>query len=239
MSRWKGRIRELRHGAVEVVRGLARRTGLYLPREERALRRVRAEVAPGDPAGVLACLDRFAREEAFLMNLGPEKAPLVRRLVAEHGVRRALELGSYVGYGAVVLGEAVGPGGSVVTVEASRRHAEVTRAMVRHAGLADRVEVVSGRAEQVIPRLRDPFDLVLLDHAKEAYLADLQRLERRGLLAPGAVVVADNTGMFADELGPYLDWVRDPARYRSRSHPFTMEYRPEVPDAVEVSVRQG
>jgi predicted O-methyltransferase YrrM len=76
---------------------------------------------------------------------------------------------------------------------------------------------VAGDALRAIPLLPGRFDFALIDAAKADYLDYLRQLEPK--LVPGAVVVADNTGVFRREVKPYLDWVRDPAgRYTSREH---------------------
>ena len=77
--------------------------------------------------------------------------------------------------------------------------------------------------------------LLFLDHAKEAYLADLLALEP--LLAPGCVVVADNVLSFdgGASLKPYLEHVRDTSRYASSTlHEAPVEYSDGEPDGVEV-----
>ena len=68
---------------------------------------------------------------------------------------------------------------------------------------------------------------MLIDAAKEQYLAYLRKVEPR--LAPGAVVVADNTKIFRREVTPYLDHVRGSGRYQSREYDLGA-------DAMEVSV---
>ncbi|PYM83109.1 MAG: hypothetical protein DME09_11945, partial [Candidatus Rokuibacteriota bacterium] len=69
---------------------------------------------------------------------------------------------------------------------------------------------------RVLPLLRSRFDFALIDAAKEEYLDYLRSLEPR--LVRGAVVVADNTGMFRREVMPYLDHVRGSGRYRTREY---------------------
>ena len=99
------------------------------------------------------------------------------------------------------------------------------------AGLGRRVKVVAGDALRVIPLLSGRFDFVLIDAAKEDYLDYLRQLEPK--LVPGAVVVADNTGIFRRDLAPYLEHVRDSAgRWLSREHDFGG-------DAMEVSILRG
>ncbi len=199
---------------------------------------VAANVTEGDAAGVLAAMDHYAREIAFLINIGPDKGDLVREVFdrAPEGPR-VLELGAFVGYSAILFGMKVGDSGRVVSLEIGEQHAEASRRNVAHAGLADRVEIILGDSGESIPNLDGPFDIVFLDHWKDFYKRDLQAIEQHGLLRAGSVVVADNVG---ESFNPteYLEYVRTCGRYDSEHRPAMMEYS-TLPDAVEVSVYHG
>ena len=120
------------------------------------------------------------------------------------------------------------PGGRLVCIEAHPFLATLVEANIEEAGLARRVRVVTGDALRVLPLLPGRFDFVLIDAAKEDYLDYLRQLEPK--LSPGAVVVADNTGIFRRDVSPYLDYVRSTAgRYKSREYEFG-------DDAMEVSI---
>lgn len=208
------------------------------PRSERALAFAKAHARPGDPESVLAALDRFAREQVFLMNVGDRKGEILDAELRRHRPARALEIGAFCGYSAVRMARLLRDWqGRLVSVEADPRAAAVVREMVALAGLGAQVEVVQGKAGAVIPSLRGPFDLVFLDHWKDLYLPDLLRLERQGCLRKGSVVVADNVGLF--DVSPYLEYVRGSGRYDSTGHDSTVEYMESLPDAVEVSVFRG
>ena len=191
----------------------------------------------GDPADVLATMDRYATEERFLMNLGPEKGPLVQELfdrLPEDA--RVLEIGAYCGYSAVLFASKLGPQGRLVSLEVGEESVEAARANVEFAGLSDRVEIFLGASGDSIPTLEGPFDLVFLDHWKDLYKQDLRAIEAHGLLKPGSLVVADNVG---DLFNPaeYLEYVRTCGHYDSEHRAATVEYH-SLPDAVEISVYQ-
>ena len=192
----------------------------------------------GDPADVLRTLDRFATEVRFLMNVGPDKGPLVRELVAKlPDGARVLELGAFCGYSSILFASALGPGSRIVSIEKSEASVEGSRANVDFAGLSDRIEIIHGASSETIPTLEGSFDLVFLDHWKDLYRTDLQLLEEHGLLRPGTIVVADNVGkLFGAQ--PYLDYVRGCGRYDSEHRPAKVEYS-SMPDAVEISVFRG
>ena len=208
-------------------------------RMERDPRRVSAYVAKharaGDPADVLATMDRYAVEEAFLMNLGPDKGDLVQELFAKlPQPARVLELGAYCGYSAVLFASTLGPEGRLVSLEVGAESVEAARANVAHAGLADRVEIIQGDSGETIPTLEGQFDLVFLDHWKDLYKRDLLAIEARGLLKPGSLVVADNVGPHFDPT-EYLEYVRGCGHYACEHRESTIEYSDE-PDAVEIAV---
>jgi predicted O-methyltransferase YrrM len=177
-------------------------------------------------AAMLRLLDRATTRWAFPV-LGPAKGRLVRRLVERRRPRRALEIGSLFGYSAILIADALPPGGRLTCLEAGGFLADMVRWNVKAAGLDRRVRVLTGDARRLIPRLRERFDFVLIDAAKEQYLTYLRRVEPK--LSPGAVVVADNTKIFRREVGSYLDHVRRSGRYRSREYDLGA-------DAMEVSV---
>jgi predicted O-methyltransferase YrrM len=105
--------------------------------------------------------------------------------------RRILEIGTLGGFSAIWLARGAGPQGRVVTLEYEPGHAEVARANLQRAGVADRVEVIVGAALDTLPTLSGgPFDLVFIDADKEnnaAYVEWAVRLAR-----PGSVILVDN-----------------------------------------------
>jgi predicted O-methyltransferase YrrM len=177
-------------------------------------------------ARMLRLMDR-ATTEWRIPNLGREKARLVRRLIERHRPVAALEIGSLLGYSAIVIASAQPPRARLTCIEASDFLAHVVSANVEAAGLRRRVKVIAGDALRVIPLLGGRFDFVLIDAAKEDYLDYLRQVEPK--LRPGAVVVADNTGVFRRDVAPYLAYVRNAGRYVSREYAVR-------DDAMEVSI---
>jgi predicted O-methyltransferase YrrM len=178
---------------------------------------------------MLALMDRATRLWT-IPNIGRAKGRVIRRLIERHRVSRALELGSLLGYSAILIASALPPRGRLICVEQNPYLAKFVRYNTKAAGVGGKVKVVVGEALRVIPLLPGKFDFVLIDAAKEDYLDYLRQLEPR--LRPGAVVVADNTGVFRRDVKPYLEHVRDGGRYVSREYAFG-------DDAMEVSVLRG
>jgi predicted O-methyltransferase YrrM len=108
------------------------------------------------------------------------------------GARAILEIGTLGGYSTIWLARALPAGGKVVTLEANAAYAEVARANIARAGVADVVDVRVGPALDTLPLLaaETPFDLVFIDADKRSnpeYLGWALELSR-----PGTLIVADN-----------------------------------------------
>ena len=179
---------------------------------------------------MLALMDR-ATSLWHIPVVGRAKGRLIRRLIERHRPKRAIEIGSLLGYSAILIAGSLPPGGRLTCLEADPLLASLVEGNAGEAGLARRVRVVVGDALRTIPLISGRFDFVLIDAVKEDYLDYLRQLEPK--LAPGAVIVADNTGLYRRAVAPYLEYVRNGGgRYASREYVFG-------DDAMEVSVRGG
>jgi predicted O-methyltransferase YrrM len=144
---------------------------------------------PSDPA-LDAALAANAAAGLPAIDVSPTEGRLLQILARMVGARDILEIGALGGYSTIHLARALPGGGRLVTLEAAPKHAEVARANINRAGLADRVELIVGPALEALPRLAGPFDFVFIDADKEsnpAYLEHALRLSR-----PGTVIVCDN-----------------------------------------------
>ncbi len=153
----------------------------------------------GEDAALDAALAANAAARLPAIDVSPLQGKLLHILARIAGARRILEIGTLGGYSTIWLARALPEDGRLVTLEAEARHAEVARANIARAGLADRVEVLTGRALDGLPALQGPFDFIFVDADKRGnpdYLAWALRLSR-----PGTVIVFDNVirdGMVSD-----------------------------------------
>ena len=179
---------------------------------------------------MLAVMDR-ATSLWHIPNVGRAKGRVIRRLIDRHRPTRGLEIGSLLGYSAILIAGSLPAGGRLTCIESNDYLAKFVRANVAEAGVASRVKVVVGDALRAIPLLSGRFDLVFIDARKEDYLDYLRQLESR--LTPDALVIADNTGVFRKDVAPYLAYVRDPGGpWQSREYDFG-------DDCMEVSIRKA
>lgn len=115
---------------------------------------------------------------------------LLNLMARSMGARRILEIGTLGGYSAIWLARALPPGGRLVTLEYSPKHAEVARGNLARAGLAELAEIRVGPAREVMRTLSGPFDFFFIDADKETYPAYFRGCLR--LSRPGSVLVFDN-----------------------------------------------
>jgi caffeoyl-CoA O-methyltransferase len=117
--------------------------------------------------------------------------------------KRVLEIGMAIGYSVIHLLNGMGDDGLVVTIEPNEEMIRRATAYIDRAGYAKQVRLEQGFALEVIPRLKDTFDIIYLDALKTEY-ADYLDLSLP-LLRTGGVVIADNLlwgGQVAGGPGP-------------------------------------
>jgi catechol O-methyltransferase len=200
-----------------------------------ALAHVKGKAAQGDVAGILAALDDYGQHHEFLMNVGPEKGPILASTVSRlpRGAQ-VLELGCFCGYSAVLIGNSLPEGARLQGIEVDADSVSVARQMVAYAGLANRVEIIHGSSDKIIPTLEGVFDLVFLDHWKDLYKPDLLALESNRLLRHGSIIFADNVGPFFNP-EEYLRYVRECGHYQTEYHRSHIEYT-DREDGIEISI---
>ncbi len=165
---------------------------------------------------------------SFLPIVGPVKGRILAEEVRKAKPMLALEVGTLTGYSGILIARELPEDGRLITLEIHPDEARRAEENFSRAGVGDRVEVRVGDAREVIPTLGGVFDFLFIDAAKEEYIEYLRLAEPR--MRPGTVVVADNAGIFSDQMKDYLDYVRSGGVYRSR-------YVQVGGDGMEISIR--
>lgn len=138
---------------------------------------------------LLAQMESRAAERGYPIS-DPEVACFLSIVARLARPKLVVELGTNIGYGAIVMARAAGDGARVVTVESSTDLVKEARGNIEAAGLSARVEVRHGLAIPELERIEEPIDMVYVDCVKEEYPRYLEiavpKLSARG------VIVADN-----------------------------------------------
>lgn len=143
-----------------------------------------------------AVLERVARETEqmprSMMLTTPDEAALLTLLARLTGARRALELGTFTGYGAISIARGLAPGGRLTCLELDEKYAEIARRNLEDAGVSDRVEIVVGPAMESLRAIpaEPTFDYVFLDADKTGYPDYYEEIVPR--LLPGGLLLIDN-----------------------------------------------
>lgn len=166
----------------------------------------------GHPQKVLDLIHEFEKQ-TFFMNVGVEKGKIVTDLIAEIQPHTMIELGCYVGYSAILFGDAVRRAGGkrYLSLELNPTFAAISNQLVELAGLRGIVHIIVGRSDTSLHKLYTSgevkhVELMFIDHYKPGYTADLKLCEHLGMISKGSVMAADNVLYPGNP--PYLEYVR-------------------------------
>jgi len=176
---------------------------------------------------ILREIEKMAKKK-FLPTIGSDKGQVLIKIIQKIKPKRVLEIGTLIGYSAILIAKELGRDAHLISIEIHADEAEMARKNIKKAEVATSIEVIVGDAVEVIPSLESKFDMVFVDAEKSEYLVYLQLVESK--LHKDSVIVADNAGIFADEMKDYLSYVRDSGKYRSK-------YVPVGNDGLEISVK--
>ena len=149
------------------------------------------------------------------ISVAPNEGKLLMLLAQICGARKILEIGTLGGYSTIWLARGMASGGTLITLEASAKHAEIARINIARAGLTDVVEVRVGSALDTLPQLvaedRGPFDLIFIDANKDnypEYFAWALKLSRRGSLIVADNVIRDGEVLDSTNNDPRVQGIR-------------------------------
>ncbi len=126
------------------------------------------------------------------MLIGPHEGALLAMLVRLTGARRVLEIGTFTGYSALCMAEALPKNGQLITCEIKPQHAEIARSFFDRSPHGRKIKLQLGPALETLAGLpvSASFDFVFLDADKENYVNYYEVVLPR--LRPGGLIVADN-----------------------------------------------
>jgi caffeoyl-CoA O-methyltransferase len=171
-----------------------------------------------EPA-LFAALAAETREGTSAPNMmvGTLEGRFLSFLVSMLRPQLVLEIGTFTGYSALSMAEALPPGGRIVTCDISEEHVAIARRHIEASPHGDRIDIRVGPAIDTLKGLDGPFDLAFIDADKTGYLDYYEAIVPK--LAPGGVIAVDNvlwSGRVledgkadVDELTPVLRQIND------------------------------
>lgn len=127
---------------------------------------------------------------SYRMLTGHLEGRFLKMLVAISGARRVLEIGTYTGYSAISMAEALPADGMLISCEIDESHAEMARKHISTSPDAAKIEVRVGPAIETIAALKGTFDMVFIDADKTSYRAYYEAVLPR--LSPRGFICIDN-----------------------------------------------
>ncbi len=141
------------------------------------------------------------------MQVGKVEGTLLKLLAAMLDAKRILEVGTYTGYSALCMAEALPDHGVLITCDRSEEFTSVARTFWAKSPHGRKIELRLGDAMETIDALDDtPFDMAFLDADKARYPDYYDRIVPR--LRPGGLLVIDNVLWSGEVLDPKSDDAR-------------------------------
>jgi len=101
-----------------------------------------------------------------------------------------LEIGTYTGYSAICLAKGLKPGGKLYTVEINDELKDFSNSYFKKAGFENTIVQLTVRAQDIVPKLDQVFDLVYIDGDKREYKEYYNIIVRK--TSHGCFIIADN-----------------------------------------------
>jgi caffeoyl-CoA O-methyltransferase len=140
--------------------------------------------------GVIREMEEYAEQHRVPI-IGPAVARLLSLLVQVSGSKRIFEMGSAIGYSTIWLARAAGPKGKVIYTDGDPEKASRAKDYFRRAGVAKRIEVRVGIAQELLKKTPGTFDLIFNDVDKHQYPSALQAALPK--IKRGGLFITDNT----------------------------------------------
>lgn len=119
-----------------------------------------------------------------------EMESFLRVLIEIKKPKRILELGTAIGYSAILMANTMSEDCRITTIENYDKRIPIARDNFKRAGVEEKVELLEGDALEILQKINEPYDFVFMDAAKAQYLVYLKEIMR--LLPVGGILIVDN-----------------------------------------------
>ena len=183
-----------------------------------------------------------------------DNVPIIRRemqsflkvLLMVKKPMRVLEVGTAVGFSALLMSDYLPEGGHITTIENYEKRIPIARDNFRRAGKEDKITLIEGDATEVLAEMEGAFDFIFMDAAKGQYIHYLPNVLR--LLSDGGCLVSDNVMQDGDIIESRFAVERRnrTIHARMREYLYELKHREDLVtsiiqlgDGVAVSIKQG
>ncbi len=210
--------------------------------DERTVTFINSMELPEDPL-----LEEIEKEalESFVPIIRTETKSLLKVLLTLAKPARILEVGTAVGYSALIMAAYAPEGCRITTIENYKKRIPIARANFARAGKESGITLIEGDALEVMKGLAGPYDFIFMDAAKGQYIHYLPETMR--LLSSGGLLVSDNVLQDGDVINSRFAVERRNRTIHSRMREYLFELKRRedlqttilpVGDGVAVSVKR-
>lgn len=114
----------------------------------------------------------------------------LKMLCSLSGAERVLEVGTFTGYAALSMAEAMPENGKVITIDINDELEEMVSGFISRSPYRSKIEFIVGDACKILPELDEVLDLVFIDGDKRAYTDYYDLVFDK--VRPGGLIVADD-----------------------------------------------
>jgi caffeoyl-CoA O-methyltransferase len=126
------------------------------------------------------------------MQTGPDQVVLLTLLTRAIGARNAIEVGTFTGASALAIAKGLPADGRLTCCDVSEEWTAIAREAWQAAGVADRIDLRIGPAQETLDALPpEPLDLAYIDANKDGYIGYFEAIVPR--LRAGGLLLVDNT----------------------------------------------
>ncbi|MCF2682966.1 O-methyltransferase [Faecalicatena contorta] len=128
--------------------------------------------------------------DTFVPIIRKETQSFLKVLLMMKKPLRVLEVGTAIGFSAILMSEYIPEQGHITTIEKYEKRIPIARENFRRAGKEDQITLIEGDALEVMKSLEGSYDFIFMDAAKGQYIHYMPEAIR--LLEPGGILVSDN-----------------------------------------------
>lgn len=160
---------------------------LFLIVDERMVTYIHSLESPEKPL-----IEEIEQEalDTFVPIIRKETQSFLKVLLMMKKPLRVLEVGTAIGFSAILMSEYIPEQGHITTIEKYEKRIPIARENFRRAGKEDQITLIEGDALEVMKSLEGSYDFIFMDAAKGQYIHYMPEAIR--LLEPGGVLVSDN-----------------------------------------------
>ena len=170
--------------------------------------------------------------DTFVPIIRKEMQSFMKVLLAIKKPKRILEVGTAVGFSAILMSEYAPEDAHITTIEKYEKRIPIALENFKRAGKEDKITLLEGDAMEILRSLEGSYDFIFMDAAKGQYIAYLPEVMR--ILTPGGILVSDNVLQEGEIIqSRFAVERRDRTIHsRMREYLYTLKHHPELETSI-------